>query len=307
MKKLFLKMTSCILTIIFIFTAAAVSACAEETPEEEILAPLYPVYDYVEYLLETARGELGEGEDAHGNTKYGIWAGDPDAEWCAEFLCWCVDRVDQVYGTQLLKNVYPRYSSTNVGRDWFIRNGRYVSRKGNVPDWGSQWYIDSRQKVEKNSYIPQPGDWMFFSVYSSGDTSHVAMVEYTSRDQNGKINVHVIEGNNPDKVARNTYPIDNWAILGYGTVRRLTAVTLRPGNEGEPVRALQEQLVTLGYLQEQYITGKYANLTADAVRAYQREHGIQETGIAGQETQTSLENVVKQYYADHPEIWSVEE
>ncbi len=304
MKRVYRTILACVLAIGFILSAVPVSAFEE--PTEVILTPAYPVFDYVEHLLETARGELGEGEDAHGNTKYGIWAGDPDAEWCAEFLCWCVDHVDQEYGTNLLKTVYPRYSSTNVGRDWFIRNGRYVSRKGNVPDWGSQWYLESRQKVEKNSYIPQPGDWMFFSVYSSGDTSHVAMVEYTSRDKDGKVSVHVIEGNNPDKVARNIYPIDNWAILGYGTVRKLAGVTLRPGNEGDVVRNLQEQLVILGYLQEQYITGKYATLTADAVRAYQRDHGIQETGIAGQETQSSLEDVVRQFYIDHPELWSVE-
>ena len=65
------------------------SACAEE----QRLAPAYPVPQYVQWLLDVARGELGytEGRDLY--TKYGEWAGDPYAEWCAEFLCWCVDQV----------------------------------------------------------------------------------------------------------------------------------------------------------------------------------------------------------------------
>lgn len=308
------KLLASFFLVFFAFAMLSGQIYAENEPDkqdpdliETVIPAQYPIYDYVEFLLDVARGEIGEGEDSRGNTKYGIWAGQPDAEWCAEFLCWCVNRVDELYGTHLLKNTFPLYSSTNVGRNWFIRNGRYIARKGNVPDWGSQWYNDTYQRIEKNSYIPQPGDWVFFSVYASGDTSHVALVEYTAKDENGNIFVHVIEGNNPDKVARNSYSIDNWAILGYGTVRDLAGITLRPGNEGVKVRKLQEELVLLGYLQEQYVTGKYANLTADAVRAYQRSKGIQETGIAGPETQQSLETAVKQYYVEHPELWSVED
>ncbi len=288
-------------------TLALSEAPENDGTSETVIPPQYSVYDYTEYLLDVARNELGEGEDARGNTKYGIWAGQPDAQWCAEFLCWCVNRVDELYGTQLLKNTYPLYSSTNVGRNWFIRNGRYIARKGNVPDWGTQWFNDTHRKIEKNEYIPQPGDWVFFSVYASGDTSHVALVEYTARDPEGCVWVHVIEGNNPDKVARNRYRIDDWSILGYGTVRDLAGITMRSGNEGIKVKRLQEGLVLLGYLGEQYITGKYAQLTTDAVKAYQHDHGIQETGIAGPETQTSLEKAIQDYYSDHPELWSVEE
>ena len=72
MKRVYRTILACVLAIGFILSAVPVSAFEE--PTEVILTPAYPVFDYVEHLLETARGELGEGEDAHGNSKYGIWA-----------------------------------------------------------------------------------------------------------------------------------------------------------------------------------------------------------------------------------------
>ena len=102
--------------------------------EEETIQPAYPVPEYVQHLLQVASEEVGYVED-HGRTKYGAWAGDPAAQWCAEFQCWCVDQVDQRWGTKLLRNIYPFYTSSNTGRDWFIRAGRYVVRKGQVEDY----------------------------------------------------------------------------------------------------------------------------------------------------------------------------
>ena len=288
-------------------TQAPDTSAAPVLPEgETCLAPDGPVPDYVGMLLDVAREELGYEEDRQKNTKYGIWAGDPDAEWCAEYLCWCVDQTDRKNGTALLNSVYPLYSASNTGRNWFIRQGRYIARSGFVPDWGSQWYTETGERIEKNSYIPQPGDWMFFSINAAGDTSHVAMVEFCTVDENGKVHVHVLEGNNPDRVARNSYPIDNWAIQGYGTVTDRAGITLRAGNEGVKVSALQRKLVLLGYLDGQYITGKYGSLTAQAVRDFQKTYGITVTGIAGQETQQTMDELMKEYYRQHPELWSVD-
>ena len=288
-------------------TEEAEKAAEPLFPEGETrLAPDSPVPDYVEKLLDVAREELGYEEDRYKNTKYGIWAGDPDAEWCAEYLCWCVDQTDQRNGTALLNNVYPLYSASNTGRNWFIRQGRYIARSGFVPDWGSQWYTETGERIEKNTYIPQPGDWMFFSINAAGDTSHVAMVEFCTADENGKVHVHVLEGNNPDRVARNSYPIDNWAIQGYGTVSEKAGFTLRAGNEGLLVSALQRKLVLLGFLDGQYITGKFGSLTAQAVKDFQKTYGITVTGIAGQETQQTMDELMKEYYRQHPELWSVD-
>ena len=235
--------------------------------------------------------------------KYGTWAGYPEAEWCAEFQCWCVNQVDRRHQTRLLNQVYPNYSGTNVGRDWFLNNGRYVSRIGTVPGWGSQWWKDSFQPIEKNSYIPQPGDWMFLTDNANGDTSHVAMVEYCALDENGKVQVHVIEGNNvtkpaPQGVERNAYALNYWRILGYGTVRDLADITLKFGSSGPKVVALQKELVQAGLLEERYTTGKYGAITTSCIQAVQRSAGIEQNGIANLETRMALKALIAQKSAD---------
>lgn len=266
---------------------------------ETLIDPAYPVPDYVLWLLDTARQEIGYVEERGGVTKYGTWAGYPTAEWCAEFQCWCVSQVDRQYGAKLLTRVYPNYSGTNVGRDWFIAQGRYVSRTGVVPGWGSQWWKDSMRPVEKNSYIPQPGDWVFLTDNSSGDTSHVALVEYCAYDASGKVRVHVIEGNNvtkpaPQGVERNEYAIDYWRILGYGTVYDLADVTLKFGHDGPKVKELQQELVQAGLLEERYTTGKYGAITTDCVKTVQRRAGIVENGVANLETRLALRQMISE-------------
>ena len=242
---------------------------------------------------------MGYTEERSGVTKYGTWAGYPAAEWCAEFLCWCVNQTDRQGGVHLLNSVYPNYSGTNVGRDWFLSQGRYIARSGVVPGWGAQWWKDTMEPVEKNSYIPQPGDWMFLSNNAAGDTSHVAMVEYCARDEKGNVRVHVIEGNNvtkpaPQGVERNVYALDYWQILGYGTVRDLADMTLRFGSEGPKVVALQQELAAAGLMEERYTTGKYGAITTDAVKALQRQSGILETGISNLETRLALRSLIRE-------------
>ena len=277
--------------------AAQYAAGLALPPEEELIEPAYPVPDYVCWLMDTARGEIGYTEERSGVTKYGTWAGYPTAEWCAEFLCWCVSRVDKQQGTRLLTCVYPNYSGTNVGRDWFLSQGRYISRVGLAPGYGTQWWKDTGEAIEKNSYVPQPGDWMFLTDSASGDTCHVAMVEYCARDENGKIRVHVIEGNNvtkpaPQSVERNAYAIDYWKILGYGTVRDLADTALKFGHSGPKVVALQEELVAAGLLEARYTTGRYGAITTEAVKAVQRQAGITENGIANLETRLALREMI---------------
>lgn len=268
--------------------AALLLLSAVALGEERVLAPAHPVPDYVAKLLDVARGELGYTEAKDGSTKYGIWAGDPFAQWCAEYLCWCVDQVDQAQGTQLLTVVYPRYSGMNIGRDWFLRAGRYIARTGFVPDWGSQWYRGEEDKMPANSYVPQPGDWMFLSIDGAGNTSHVALVEYCTEDDDGGIMVYALEGNMPDCVQRTGYSLNDWRILGYGTVYDLADIVLTGGCKGEKVRRLQEQLAYLNYLEAQYITGDYGPSTAQAVRCFQEDNNKVPTGIANHHTQLTL-------------------
>ena len=275
--------------------------------EEQIIEPAWPVPDYVTYLLRIASDEVGYTED-HGRTKYGIWVGDPAAQWCAEFLCWCVDQVDQQYQTSLLRNVYPFYTSSNTGLRWFLRAGRYVIRKGKIDGWGYQWLKGKSSYIRSGDYIPQPGDWIFFNWAGGSDTQHVAMVEYCTRDSyTARVYIHVIEGNNPDSVARNIYELNNSSIIGYGTVHDVADITMRFGNQGEKVRILQERLAYLGYLSPEHISGRFGDSTAEALRLYQRSHGLTSNGIATMKTQLLLESEYLAHYKSDPAIWSVVE
>ena len=279
------------------------SACAEE----ERIEPAWPVPDYVEHLLQVASEEVGYKED-HGRTKYGAWAGDAAAQWCAEFQCWCVDQVDKRWGTSLLRNVYPYYTSSNTGRSWFIRAGRYVIRKGRVENWGYEWLKGTTSFIRSGDYIPQPGDWVFFNWGSGTDTEHVALVEYCTRNTaTGEVLVHVIEGNKPSAVARDTYELNSSTILGYGTVHDVADITMTFGNEGEKVRILQERLAYLGFLDAALVTGRFGDATLEAVKAYQTARSLRVNGIANMDTQILLEEEYKKQYENDPGIWSVVE
>ncbi len=275
--------------------------------EEKALRPQWPVPEYVTQLLDIARGEVGYKEGAHGYSKYGEYWGDGYAQWCAEFLCWSVDQVDKTHGTQLLKHVYPLYSGQNTGMRWFIKEGRWVARNGNLDEWGYQWFKGEDEFITAGEYIPQPGDWVFFSWTSDGNTSHVAMVEYAVQNKDGSITIHCLEGNNPDRVARVTYSTADKKILGYGTVHDVADWTMRFGNTGKKVTELQEKLVYLGWLSADNVTGHYGINTQDAITRFQTAYDLKVLGIANIETQTLINRLVDEKRYQDPDAWSVPE
>ena len=279
------------------------AAIAADSP----LRPQWPVPEYVTQLLTIAGNEVGYKEGAHGYSKYGEYWGNPQAQWCAEYLCWSVDQVDKTHGTQLLKNVYPLYSGQNTGMRWFIKEGRWIARNGNLPDWGYQWFKGEDEFITANEYIPQPGDWVFFSWTSDGNTSHVAMVEYTTQDKDGHVTIHCLEGNNPDKVARVKYSTEDKKILGYGTVHDVADWTMRFGNTGKKVTELQEKLVYLGLLTPDNITGHFGVNTQTAITDFQTAHGLKVLGIANIETQALLNRLYEEKRYRDADAWSVAE
>jgi len=261
---------------------------------------------FVSKLLKVAVGELGYTEGPNNLTKYGDWSGDPNAAWCAEFVCWCVDQVDRRFGEDLLNVVYPNYGGQNTGRDWFIARGRFVYRKGNCPNWGYQWLKGSDSIMKKNDYIPHPGDLIFFSYNEVGDTEHVALVEYSARAADGRTIVHVVEGNNPSSVQRNSYYLDNSQVLGFGACQDVVDTTMRSGNSGDKVLELQNRLYRLGYLDAKNETGTFGSNTKLAVAAYQKTmEGKAVTGIADRETQQAIEEAIRQLEFDSPDTWLV--
>ncbi len=273
--------------------------------EETLIRPQWRVPEYVTWLLEIAGSEVGYTEGSRGYTKYGEHWGNPYAQWCAEYLCWCVDQVDQTHGTQLLQQVYPLYSGQNTGMRWFIRQGRFISRNGNLTDWGYQWFKDADEFIKAGEYIPQPGDWVFFTWTSDEDTDHVAMVEYCTMDARGNVTLHCLEGNNPSAVARVTYAITDKKILGYGTVHDVADWTMRQGNSGAKVRELQEKLVYLGLMPEGSADGVYGAATAEAITGFQHANGLRELGIANIETQKALNAAYQAKVDTDPDMWVI--
>lgn len=279
-----------------------------DTPQPETVILTGQVSEEVRRVLAVAIGELGYTEGPNNLTKYGEWAGDKNAAWCAEFICWCVDAADRQNGTALLGSVYPKYGGQNTGRDWFITRGRFVYRRGNCPGWGYQWLRGSDHLLQKGEYVPRPGDLMFFSYNEAGDTEHVALVEYSARAADGSVTVHVIEGNNPSSVQRNTYSLSSSQILGFGATEDVVDTTMRSGCEGSKVLRLQQWLTKLGFLEEKHQTGAYGSNTKMAVAAWQRiMEGKAVNGIADRETQQSIEAAIRRMEFDAPDTWLVEE
>ena len=66
------RLLSLMLTLLL--TAGLLLPCAKA--EDTVLEPLWHVPDYVQWLLDVARGEIGYKEGPHGYSKYGEWAGD---------------------------------------------------------------------------------------------------------------------------------------------------------------------------------------------------------------------------------------
>ena len=165
--------------------------------------------------------------------------------------------------------------------------------------------------VEDDSYIPSPGDIIFFdwddngSGDNKGVSDHVGIVETVS---NGKITV--IEGNYSNSVKRRTLSVNGRYIRGYGVPKydaeapteiktettkeentvNVTLNVLQKGSKGEQVKALQRMLYAMGYNlgSNNPIDGSFGSKTDSAVRAYQKSKGLTVDGIVGAKTWGSL-------------------
>lgn len=60
-----------------------------------------------------------------------------------------------------------------------------------------------------------------------------------------------------------------------------TNIVIQWESEGDDVRQYQQRLVSLGYLQSKYVTGKFNQPTVDATKAFQRNNDLKVDGAAG--------------------------
>lgn len=137
-----------------------------------------------------------------GSTVYGELFGDPYAQWCAEFLMYCLKKAEDRLGTSYIDSVYPWYPSAYSCGLWFKAYFHYF---------------------DPGTYIPARGDMVLFDTYGIGYPDHIAMVVEVVDDGEGDPVIITIEGNIltdpvPQIRSRQLSCTDS-AIFGYGSIR----------------------------------------------------------------------------------------
>jgi hypothetical protein len=146
-------------------------------------AALYGVHDGSGDIVAVAISQIGN----VGGEPYWSWYGfGSRVEWCATFASWCANECGYIDA-----GIIPRFAACqSQGIAWFTERGLY----------------------QDSSYVPVPGDIIFFDWGNDGVSDHVGIVEYVEGET-----VHTVEGNTSDSVARRSYRLDSNSICGYGT------------------------------------------------------------------------------------------
>lgn len=134
-------------------------------------------------IVGVAQTQVGYYEGSNSYTKYGDWYGLPNSDWCAMFVSWCANQAG------IDESVFPRFALCSAGCDYFMSKGQFNY---------------------SGSYIPKPGDLIFYASY--GSIYHVGLV--TGCDGS---NVYSIEGNYNECVSNVSYSLSYGDILGYAT------------------------------------------------------------------------------------------
>ena len=146
--------------------------------------------DALSDILKFAATQIGYKEEENGYTKYGASFGNETMDWCCAFVSWCALQAE------ISVNTIPQETSCTSMQNAFISKKLYV----NSISQGS-------------TYIPQPGDLVFFAHSSSKDApDHIGIVEKSTNEK-----ITVIEGNFSNKVARTSYKTDSKLIIGFAT------------------------------------------------------------------------------------------
>ena len=232
-------------------------------------------------VIKVAQEELGYTEGPlNDESKYGEWYAGKRVAWCAEFLTWCVNEADTRYGTSMLRDIYPMYGKAKEGAPWFVARGRFVTDDDRIPkSHEKQWLIGADHYLVNNEYIPFPGDYVWIAWYSPEvGTDHVAIVEGVTRDANGEVQIHVLEGNNPDRVQRNVFSLSHKLIYGFGTPVRRAYTDVGLYDDCDDAFVLQSFLTRKGLLKARKTYRKNVDRTVVlALKSYQKQMGLKVT------------------------------
>ncbi len=129
--------------------------------------------------------QIALAQQGNSGETYWRWYGFQNrVSWCACFVSWCADQCGY-----LQSGVIPKFSLCSDGVKWFQNKGQF----------------------KDGSYVPAPGDIIFFDWKNDGTIDHVGIVV---RVKKGIVNT--IEGNSGDSVKQRSYPVGDDQIYGYG-------------------------------------------------------------------------------------------
>lgn len=234
--------------------------------------------DPVDVLLSIASAEVGYHEGANNKNKYGDELHkiqprnmDINAPYCDAYCDWTVLKMCEAfgYGADMAREVLCgdfddyTYASINL----YKKQGRWASS-------------------------PARGYQIFF-----GGSGHTGWVETVDGQ------IHTIEGNKSDQVMRCTYALNDSRIIGYGMPKYellsggLTAKNMpliKKGATGFAVVELQKRLNAASYNGKIVLTvdGDFGTNTYNALKAYQKDRGLEVDGECGKNSWQSLFNEV---------------
>lgn len=234
--------------------------------------------DPVDVLLSIASAEVGYHEGANNKNKYGDELHkiqprnmDINAPYCDAYCDWTVLKMCEAfgYGADMAREVLCgdfddyTYASINL----YKKQGRWASS-------------------------PARGYQIFF-----GGSGHTGWVETVDGQ------IHTIEGNKSDQVMRCTYVLNDSRIIGYGMPKYellsggLTAENMpliKKGATGFAVVELQKRLNAASYNGKTTLTvdGDFGDKTFNALKAYQKDRGLEVDGECGKNSWQSLFNEV---------------
>ena len=230
----------------------------------------------VDVLLSIASAEVGYHEGANNKNKYGDELHkiqprnmDASAAWCDAFADWTVLKMCEAF---------------DYGAD--------MAREVLCGDFDDYTYasINLYKKHDRWSSSPARGYQIFF-----GGSGHTGWVESVDSK------IHTIEGNKSDQVMRCAYALNDSRIIGYGMPKYellsggLTAENMpliKKGATGFAVVELQKRLNAASYEGKTVLTvdGDFGNKTYNALRAYQKDRGLEVDGECGKNSWKSLFN-----------------
>ena len=187
-------------------------------------------------IVDVAIGEIGYKEQGSNKTKYGEYTGANGAAWCHSFVSWCAHEAG------VSTSIVPKTASTTYGMQWFQKKGQFKY---------------------KGKYTPKRCDIVYFKT----NRNHVGIVESVSGGQ-----LHTIEGNTSNKVARQSYSLNDATITGYGIPKY--AKTNGSGSSGSKKKNSKKELQ---YLQK--VLSRHAT-KAKTIKASEVETGKLPAGNA---------------------------